>query len=128
MHHFIQYLGALLHVSYVHDTNCMTTCFIGNIGEKLGELCQIRQRFLPAKVLLYILGSIRYSTWIQFVGCMGFFMKFYRWSHFRIAGILSVMSIIELCWQISRWFRTLSQKEINTLIKQSSFSNRAIIL
>ena len=21
-------------MSYVHDTNCMTTCFIGNVGEK----------------------------------------------------------------------------------------------
>ena len=24
----------MLHMSYIYDTNCMTMCFIGNIGKK----------------------------------------------------------------------------------------------
>ena len=34
----------------------MTMCFIGNVGKKTWQIvaiCQIRQRFLPAKVLFY---------------------------------------------------------------------------
>ena len=66
--HFIQYLGALLHVLYVHDTNCMITCFIGNVGEKTWQIMvirQIRQSFFPAKVfycMVYTYNSTYYSS------------------------------------------------------------------
>ena len=55
MHHFIQYLGALLHVSYAGSRHKlpMTTCFIGNVGEKNLAIRQIRH-----KVLFYTVDRI----------------------------------------------------------------------
>ena len=61
MLHFMQYLGALLHVLYVHDTNCMTTCFIGNVGERNLANCSDLPKFFAVRysiVLKYLNMSI----------------------------------------------------------------------
>ena len=62
-----QCLVALLHMSYNHDTNCMNTCYNGNIGKKYLANCGDSPSFLPAKVLYYTVISQVYEQNITIV-------------------------------------------------------------
>ena len=74
MHHFIQYLGALLHVSYIHDTLQLgPRALLGILAKKLGKLWRFAKF---TKVFYYTVSGLSWqeSKMIRTYFCRKFFM------------------------------------------------------